>query len=154
MDNIVEIKNKPYTCRNCKTADLVCQRCQMILRDDDFYYWLILTKLVGNSSVTIRFAANLSNKGTKIVELMKISVGLLEKKRRTVRLKCDRLEMVCKCGNRLAVYIPEGSVPKSYTCLSCKSKDLKIIDQKDVSMEVTEIVLEKLSAVIAATERM
>lgn len=153
MDNIVEIKNKPYTCRNCKTSDLVCHRCQIVLRDDDFYYWLILTKLIGNNSVMIRFASNLSNKGTKIIELMKNSVGLFEKRRRTVRLKCDRLELLCKCGNKLSVFITENSNPKSYTCMKCMGKDLKVISKSDVSMEVTEVVLEKLSAVIAATER-
>ena len=60
--------------------------------------------------------------------------------------------MLCNCGNKLAVYVTKDSVPKSYTCIRCRGKDLKVIDKKDASMEVTEITLEKLSAVIAATE--
>lgn len=153
MDNLVEIKSKSYTCQSCKTGNQQCRNCKNMLREDNFYYWLILTKLTIFPDVRIQYANNLANKASKIIELFKSSVGLQEKSRKMLKSDCTKLDLKCTCGNTMTLFVLDEKHEKEYTCMMCKSKSFKIIDSSPARIEKIEIVLEKLSAVRAATER-
>lgn len=151
-DNVVDITNKTYVCPNCKSRNITCSKCNNILKDDNFYSWLILNRLIGNSSVTIRYSENSSGKAIKLVELFKESVGLVERKKRTVSISATKLEMKCQCGNGLN-FIQEDDKVRNFICMRCKNNTFTIITKSKIQLEKNEIVLEKLPSVRAATER-
>lgn len=150
-ENTVEIKNKAYTCRNCRSQDLTCNKCNASIKDDNFYLWLILTRLLNQNSVTISYLNNLSNKATNIIELLKRSIGLTEGDKKTVKLTRVELEMRCSCGNMLKVFVDDEGDAKKYDCRKCRSRSFVIISKNEIKIEKTEVLLEKIPAIIAVT---
>ena len=152
-DNVVEIQNRVYVCVNCSTQNIVCHGCQTIIKDMNFYYWLILSRLEGHEGVTIRFAQNSSNKAIKIIDLLKHSVGLIESGKRVNKVKKLKLELECNCSNKLLVFTDSEEKIKNYICKKCMKKEFKVIDNKDTKIEIMDVRLDKMPAVIALTER-
>jgi hypothetical protein len=150
-DNVVDITNKSYVCPNCKGKNITCTICNSILKDDNFYSWLILNRLIGKPRVAIRYSDNNSGKAIRLIDLFKISVGLVERKKRIIVIEATKLEMHCQCGNILK-FIQEDDKIREFVCMRCKNKAFTIKSKEKIKIEKYEVVLEKLPAVIAATE--
>ena len=149
-ENIIDVSSKTYICQNCKSKNVLCNKCNTILKDDNFYPWLALTRLVGNPGITIRYSENASGKAIKLIELLK-AVGLTEKKKKQIFIDCIRLDLRCKCGNTL-IFIQEDDRERSFVCMKCKTSSFGTISKSKIKIEKTEVQLEKLPAVIALTE--
>lgn len=153
MDNIVEIQNRVYVCPNCNHKNIVCPGCNMAIKDMNFDYWLILSRLEGAPEITIRFAQNASNKAMKIIELLKNSVGLIEQNKKVAKVKKLKIDLECPCSNKLTIFVDSEDKVKNYVCRRCMKKDFKINSKEETRVEIIDIILQKLPAVIALTER-
>lgn len=152
-DNIVEIQNRVYVCANCSHQNIVCHGCNTIIKDMNFYYWLILSRLEGHNGVTIRFGQNASNKAIKIIDLLKQSVGLVESGKKVNKVKKLKIELECQCSNKLTVFVESEEKIKNYICKKCMKKEFKSIGKEDTRIEIMDVRLDKIPAIIAMTEK-
>ena len=68
-------------------------------------------------------------------------------------MKKLKLELECNCSNKLLVFTDSEEKIKNYICKKCMKKEFKVIDNKDTKIEIMDVRLDKMPAVIALTER-
>lgn len=151
-NNVVEILTKPMVCQYCSLKVPPCGNCKKEFVNYDFYYKLIIEILKSFPDIRIRYVRP-AYQIMKIIEDFKQSVGLIETNKVLINIDRIKVDLRCDCGNLWSTWVKNEERVLDYDCRRCGKKAFKIMSKKPGKLQLTEVILEKLPAVIAATER-